>query len=62
LHRRHNPKATEARNIRRPQVLAVFDPEAAVARPVRPSHAVVDIEKGGIGTVADGVDGDLQAR
>ena len=39
----------------RPQVLRVLDPEAPVARAVRPGDAVVDVEDQAVGPLADGV-------
>ena len=44
----------------RPEVLRVLDPEAAVARAVRPGDAVVDVEREAVGALADGVDRHLE--
>ena len=62
LHRGDDADLPEAHDILRAQMLAVLVAEAAVAGPVRPGDAVVDVEEDGVSAIADGVHGDLEAR
>src|SRR5450432_2383539 len=61
LHGSDDVELGEARDIGAGQVLRVLDTQAAVTWAVILLDALVEIEDGAIGAIADGVDGDLQA-
>ena len=61
LHGRDHAEPGDAADVLPAKVLRVLDPEAAVARAMRPGDAVVDVEQQPVGSLADGVDRHLQA-
>src|SRR5713226_5388718 len=60
LHARNHPEPSEPREIFRANVLRVLDAEP-VARGVPAAHALEQVQDLGVGAVADGVNGDLNA-
>ena len=60
LHGGDDTGAGDAVDVLGPQVLRMLDAEAAVPASVRVGHAVVDVEDEAIGSLADGVDGNLE--